>query len=135
MNDDQNCRLKGRKKNPRGINNFGDEFGIIITNDEEDPNLDYCINTEQKTYDTRTGLTIDQKAEIHLLIKSLINYLKLQIRQFRYKYEYLKYFYHGNKISDAKLEKTFEIYTGRFSKFNKDSLMVFGSETIYNIGL
>ena len=141
-NDDLSCRRDVRFKgkdydiNPEcGINNFGDDFGITTTNDEEDPNSNYCINTKQKINDTRTGLTIDQKAEIHTLINNLINYLKFQIRQFRYKYEYLKYFCHGNKISDAKLEKTLEIYPGRISKFNKDSLMVFGSETIYNIGL
>jgi len=137
-NDDLSCRREVRFKgkdsdiNPEcGINNFEDDFGITITNDEEDPNSNYCINTEQKIKDTRTGLTIDQKTEIH----TLINNLKSQIKQFRYKYEYLKYFYHGNKISDAKLEKTLEIYTGRLSKFSKDSLMVFGSETIYTIGL
>jgi len=34
-NDDLNCRLKGRKKNACGINNFDADFGITITNDEE----------------------------------------------------------------------------------------------------
>ena len=134
-NDDQSCKLKGRKMSTCGTNNFVNDYGITLANNEEGPNSDYCISTEQKTFDIRTGLTIDQKAEIHTLIKSLINYIKLQIRQYRCKDEYLKYFYHGNKISNAKLEKTFEIYPGRFSKLNKDSLMVFGSETIYNIGV
>ena len=133
--DYQNCRLKGRNKNTCGITNFNTDFSINITNIEEYSTSDDCINTEQKTYDTRTGLTIDQKTKIHTLINNLILYIKSQLREFRHKYEYLEYFYYGNKISDAKLEKTLEIYTGRLSKFSKDSLMVFGSETIYNIGL
>ena len=141
-NEDLSCRRDVRFKvkdydiNPEcGISNYGDDFGITNIIDEEDPNSNYCINTEQKINDTRTGLTIDQKTEIHTLISSLINYIKCQIRKFMDKYEYLKYFCHGNKISNAKLEKTLEIYPGRLSKFNRDSLMVFGSETIYTIGL
>ena len=93
------------------------------------------FNIEQKINDTRTGLTINQKTEIHTLINNLINNIKLQIRQFRDKYEYLKYFYHGNKISDTKLEKTLEIYSGRLSKFSINPTMVFGSEIILKMAL